>query len=162
MPCLHLLAPRASPPRSASDGNHGRGHRRVSGADLGADAGAPDGGVPSAEGGEGGRKGRPLAGADGVERCIEAAVPSGAGSWDGRGERGGEGGGYRGELEVAGEEEEQEEGGGEHRGHVIDALRYEHRESGHPETFSEAPLAGAGRDLGGEAGRRRSVVTLLV
>lgn len=155
MPRLHLLAPRASPPRSAGDGSHGRGRRRVSRADLGADAGAPDGGVPSAEGGEGGRKGRPLAGADGVERCLEAAAPSCAGCGDHGGERGGEGGGYRGELEVAGEEEEQDEGGGEHRGHVIDALRHEHRGSGHPEAFSEAPLAGAGRDLGGEAGRRR-------
>ena len=157
VPRLHLLAPRASPPGPAGDGSHGGRGGRVGGADLGADTGAPDGGVPGAESGEDGGEGVPLAGADGVERRVNAGALRGGG--DDGAQRGGEGGCYGGELEVAGEEDKQDGGGGEHRGHVAGALRHEHRGGGHPEKLPEAPppLAGAG-DLGGGKDEEGSTV----
>jgi len=140
-----VLAPRGAPPRGAAgDGRRRRRRRRVlrrgvvsagarrcqaplhsrGGGELGADAGAADGGVPGGEGLEEGGEGVAVAGADGVERGGEAR----------RGEerrwRGERGGGDGRELEVAREEEEQDEGGGEHRGHVVDALPEEHRGRG--------------------------------
>ncbi len=122
----HVLAPpaaaAAAPPGPAGDRRGRRGGRvgavprRPHGVELGADARAPDGGVPVGEGREERREGRPLAGADGVQRRGEER----------RRRRGGVGGDGR-ELEVAGDEEEEDDGGGQHRGHVVDPLREEHR-----------------------------------
>jgi hypothetical protein len=121
-----IFAPRPAPRRAACDGRRRRVRVRGRG-ELGADAGAPDGGVPIAERGEEGGEGVRVAGADGFERGGGAGAGAGE---DGRG-RGGSERGDGGQLEVAEEEEneEQDGGGGEHRGHVVDPLPYEHRGS---------------------------------
>jgi hypothetical protein len=164
-----VLAPSGSAPRgAAADGRRrrvlrgavsagartrqrqARAQLQSRGGELGADAGAADGGVPGREGLEERGEGVAVARSDGVERGGEARCA--------REER--RRGGDGGELEVAREEEEQDGGGGEHRGHVVDALREEHRGwAGHFATLRPPrPIAGA-RDLsrrgsGGDAGRQ--------